>query len=195
VKHVDAKELVDSLPGVSPAESLFLRGVSWHETNYGQGWKPGFGAGSNNMGAITTPNPNQYSFQHQDVRNDKGKVTKYVTWFKGYPNARLGFNDLKDTVLKPNVRAAIKKHGVAGGIEAMHANKYFLGVHRNDTPEGAAANIRDYLGAVEKGLRTIATNTGEDLSKLAPKGHGFLWALAAAAAAVAGVVIWRFSSK
>ena len=194
MNHEEARRIVDSL-GVSPLESLFLRGVAWHETNYGQGWKPGSGEGSNNMGAITTKKPDQYSFQHADVRNDQGQVVHYTTWFKGYKTPRQGFEDLKHTVLRPNVKAGIARAGLRGGLAAMHENGYFLGVHRRDTAAGREANVTDYFNAVVKGLHTIGASTREDVQKLISHVGHSAWALVAAtAAAIAGgLAFWRFA--
>jgi hypothetical protein len=158
VKHSEAKEIVDGFLGVSPVESLFTRAVAWHETNYGAGWKEGEGAGSNNMGAITTANPDSLSFKHVDSRWDakKGKKVEYTTWFKGYPDATAGLRDLARTVLKDNVRAALSNGDVPGAVEGMYANKYFLGIHPDD-----ASNIADYQDAASRALSAITAATGE----------------------------------
>jgi hypothetical protein len=157
VNHVQAKEIVDS-HGLSPAEGLFVRGVAWHETNYGQGWKPGEGAGSHNMGAITDPSPDELSFKHVDSRFDakKGKLVEYVTWFKGYEDDDAGFRDLEKTVLKDNVKEALAAGDVSTAVEAMYDNGYYKGVHPDR--EG---NIADYQNAVSRAMSAITGATGE----------------------------------
>jgi hypothetical protein len=157
VKHSEAKTIVDS-HGLSPVESLFVRAVAWHETNYGQGWKPGEGLGSNNMGAITTANPDDLSFEHVDSRFDpkKGKVVQYTTWFKGYPDADSGFRDLEHTVLRDNVKEALARSSVDDAVDAMYDNSYFKGVHPD-----RESNVADYQNAVSRALSAITGATGE----------------------------------
>lgn len=162
--HVQAKRSVDKL-GLTPNESMFVRSVAWHETNYGRGWKPGQGAGSFNMGAITTTTPGPPNFQHGDSRNDTGQIIKYVTWFKGYPSFDEGMKGLANFLLKPNVKAAIKNGDFAAGAKAMYDNKYYLGVHQRNTPEGNAANVRDYANAIMKAVNTFSAKTGEKIQK------------------------------
>lgn len=162
--HVKAKAATDRL-GITPNEGAFTRSVAFHETGYGMGWKAGEGAGSFNMGAITTNKPDQLSFQHKDSRNDTGQVITYTTWFKGYPSFEAGMKGLADFVLKPNVKAALKKGDFKGATDAMYANKYYLGIHPRNTPEGNAANMKDYYSAVSKAFTKISAATGEQIQK------------------------------
>ncbi len=162
--HVKAKRATDSL-GLTPNESMFTRAVAWHETNDGLGWKEGEGAGSFNMGAITTTHPGPLDFQHKDSRNDTGQVIEYTTWFKGYPSFAAGMKGLADFLLKPNVKAALAKGDFPGAVSAMYANKYFLGIHPRNTPEGNAANVADYTKAVMTAFNTFTTHTGEQIQK------------------------------
>lgn len=163
--HVRAKAATDSIPGLTPNESLFVRGVAWHETNDGLGWKQGEGAGSFNMGAITTNHPGPLDFMHQDSRNDTGQVITYTTWFKGYPSFQEGLKGLADFVLRPNVKAALKKGDFPGAVAAMYANHYFLGIHPRNTPTGNAANVQDYVNAVTHAVATISSHTGDKIQK------------------------------
>jgi Putative peptidoglycan binding domain len=164
--HVKAKAAADAIPGLTPAESAFMRSVGWHETNYGNGWgttpPPDGGAGSFNMGAITTTTPGPLDFKHVDSRNDGSGVVQYTTWFKGYPSFQAGMQGLADTVLKPNVKAALAankdpKAAMQAGVQAMYNNHYFLGIH----PPGDPQNVQDYLTAVTNAFNTISQNTGE----------------------------------
>jgi hypothetical protein len=191
ITHAQAKAIVDGL-GVTPLESAFLRGVAWHETNYSNGWKPGKGAGSFNMGSITTSKPDALSFQHEDSRFDpkKGAVVKYTTYFKGYPTAEAGFRDLQRQVLKPNVKAALAKDGIRGGVEAMYANKYFLGTKAK--PED---NIADYYGAVTRALDTFSKATGEQISALAKSAKGHLVGILSGAVLAGAAVLFLVFSK
>lgn len=168
--------------GLTPLESAFMRSVGWHETNLGTGWgstpPPDGGAGSFNMGAITTLNPGPLDFRHEDSRNDNGQIVKYTTWFKGYPSFEAGIAGLAAQVLKPNVRAALAANAkdpqkaFAAAVQAMYDNHYFLGVHRRDTPEGNAANVTDYFNAVTKAFGSISSVTGEQLAIAAGIGVG-----------------------
>lgn len=157
MNHQDAKVIVDGF-GLTPNESIFLRAVAHHETKYGDAWKQGKGAGSYNMGAITTNNPDSLSFKHEDSRFDEkqGKVVKYVTWFKGYQGPNAGLADLSRVLLKENVRDALSKDDIYGAVAAMYENRYFLGINRE-----ADDNIRDYYNAVSRSLTAITGATGE----------------------------------
>jgi peptidoglycan hydrolase-like protein with peptidoglycan-binding domain len=189
--HVRAKAAADAIPGLTPAESAFMRSVGWHETDYGNGWgttpPPNGGAGSFNMGAITTTTPGPLDFQHVDSRNDGNGVVQYTTWFKGYPSFQAGMQGLADTVLKPNVRAAIAANkdpqkAFAAGVAAMYANHYFLGIHPRNTDAGNAANVQDYMTAVTNAFSIISENTGESIAIAAGIGAG--------AVAVIGLLVW-----
>lgn len=187
--HIRAKNALAPL-GLSPNESKFVRAVAWHETNDGLGWKQGEGAGSFNMGAITTNNPGPLDFQHKDSRNDTGQVITYTTWFKGYPSFEAGMQGLATFLLKPNVRAALAKNDIQGAVQAMYDNKYFLGIHPRNTPvkpgtlaerakagDGNAANVLDYYNAVTKAFGTIFSYTGEQIATAAGIGAGVLTVL------------------
>lgn len=177
-----AKAMVDALD-VTPVESFFLRCVSRHETSYGAGWNPAhvkswFSArppawhpGINapwNMGAITTAHPDALSFSHQDSKFDDaaGGVKAYVTWFAGDPTPELGFKRLRDTVLHPNVRAALAEHDFMQGLTCMHENCYFLGIHSRGSPLTDRLNIEDYWNAVVKEAADIGHVTGEDIPEV-----------------------------
>lgn len=162
--HVKAKRALESA-GITPNESMFTRSVAWHETNDGLGWKEGEGAGSFNMGAITTSTAGPPNFQHKDSRNDTGQVIQYTTWFKGYPSFEAGMKGLASFLLKPNVKEALAKGDFAGAVAGMYANKYFLGIHPRNTPEGNAANIADYTKAVMTAFNTLSAHTGEQIKK------------------------------
>lgn len=162
--HDSAKALVDSL-GLTPAESLFLRAVSSHETNYGDGWKVGRGAGSNNMGAVMRPGSfgretplNPLDFKHEDSRFDpkQGKVVKFIAWFKGYPSPIEGFADLSRILLKPNTKAAITTGSLMAGAAAMFDNGYYTGIRKTRDE-----NIADYTSALSRNLAKILAATGE----------------------------------
>ena len=191
--HVKAKAATDSL-GLTHNESMFLRAVAWHETNYGQGWgstpPPEGGAGSFNMGAVTTANPGPLDFKHVDSRNDTGQVIQYTTWFKGYPSFQAGMAGLANVLLKPNVKAALAKNDFPGAVAAMYDNHYFLGVHPRNTPEGNAANVKDYVNAVEKAVATYTPFTLEQIGAGAAIGLG-----GAAVLGGLGWLAWKFFTK
>ncbi len=167
LSHTQAKDIVDAIPGVSPVESLFARCVALHETGYGSGWKPpgppDGGQGSWNMGAITTLHPDQYSFRHVDSKfdDDLGRVTQYTTWFAGDPTPEKGFERLCNTVLKQNVRDALRNNDFMQATAAMHENQYFLGIHSRANPITDRLNIEDYYNALIRCLHTIGAETGE----------------------------------
>lgn len=156
--HVGAKDLVDTLGGISPLESLFMRMVAWHETKYGSAWQNA-GVGSNNMGAITAPESYEgETFVHADSRWDDRtqSIVRYETQFKRYPTATDGFADLRNMLLKQNVRDAIANRSIQSAARAMRENKYFIGTR----PFKEAVNA--YANALRSAYHTIhnATNEG-----------------------------------
>lgn len=155
MNHKTAQSIVDS-HGLSPTESLFVRAVAFHETGYGN-WKTA-GAGSHNMGAITTANPDELSFKHVDSRWDpkQGKLVEYTTWFKGYVDDDAGFRDTERHVLKANVKEALANNDVTAAVEGMYDNSYFKGVHPD-----RESNLEDYQNAVSRALSAITGATGE----------------------------------
>lgn len=163
MKHAEAKKLVDeTLPDLTAAESLILRAVALHETQYGQGWKGSAGEGSNNMGAITKkPGPDgdcgSDGFPHGDSRFDAklGKVVKYTGCFRRYPDAAAGFRDLADTLLKKNVRRAAPG-GPAPVAVAMRKNRYYLG-----TASTRDEQIDEYSQALARAVASIRGATDE----------------------------------
>jgi hypothetical protein len=160
--HAQARAVLAQVsPSLTPAESLAVRCVAWHETNYSRGWT-GEGAGSHNWGAVTKAMPCDAAtgFLHRDSRPDPerpGEVLHYTTCFRRYPSAEAGAADVARHVLKANVREAIAKgQGLRGVAEEMYRNGYYTGTSHN--PE---TNIQRYTTALEKAKRVITAATGE----------------------------------
>lgn len=197
MRHTDAREIVDGL-GFTPAESLFIRGVACHETNYGAGWaKKGIGVNSHNWGAITRGgSPQPLDFRHDDSKFDHAlnKQVTYTTWFRGYPGDFDGAKDLGKVLLKANVKAALAAGDLYGAVRAQGDNRYYLGIHK-----AFDDNVNDYYNAVSKCIAKILDETGEHdpfggtpASGGEGSGVGKLFALAAAAAlAVAAWKAWK----
>lgn len=177
MNHKEAKALVDQL-GLTPQESLALRAVSLHESNYGQGWKNPEHRKKNNMGAITTTARTPEGeclpadFEHEDSRREGeggegGNVTKYKTCFKGSATPLDGFKLLKHELFikRPSVKEAAK-HSLADVATAMRETTYYLGTAKTK-PE----QIADYTGALEKAVRSITASTGESYL-WSPKAQG-----------------------
>lgn len=184
--HAQAKEIADDL-GFGPIRSLFLRAVSFHETNYGGGWKPenvtwygpaiSWHPGINapwNMGAITTEHPDSLSFSHKDSKFDDaaGQVVQYRTWFAGDPSAATGFARLGTLLFKfQETRDALELNDILGAIAGMYDQHYFLGLHTHANPNGDRLNIEDYYAAIVKAIEAIGRETGETQPDvLPPKG-------------------------
>lgn len=168
MNHLEAKRICDSLVNVTANESLGMRLVSWHESNYGGGWK-GAGAGSNNMGAITGSG-DAGSFRHGDSINEGSGVRKYETNFGKWSTPEAGFAALARTMLKPNVRQACARQDIPGIAHAMYVNSYYTGVNprsKNETDRanlitpGDVANVHAYTSALVRAYVTITAATGE----------------------------------
>lgn len=121
-------------PTTNEAELQFALAVCRHETGYSTGWPVGAGAGSNNWGAITATLA-QPHFDHVDTHKDG---SSFVSHFKIYPSPFHGLVDAAQTILKPNVRAALARGDGAGAVEAMHDNRYF------------EASVPSYIAAVKR---------------------------------------------
>lgn len=137
-------------PIANEAEQQFTLAVCRHETGYGTGWPLGAGAGSNNWGAITAK-VDQPHFDHEDSHADG---TKFVSHFKTYPSPFHGLTDAAQTILKPNVRAALARGDGAGAVQAMHDNRYF----EASVPSYIEAMKRNYAALVKGANLTPALN-------------------------------------
>jgi peptidoglycan hydrolase-like protein with peptidoglycan-binding domain len=176
MSDLEAKRIVDSIGepmGLSPIERLAVRLVAKHETQNGAGWdaqhkpapRPELGAGSNNMGAITTTStiPGNF-FVHTDSRFDAptGKVITYETKFSRHSTPEGGFIELAQTLLfkngarRGNVANAMALGSLLELATAMRMNRYFLGI------KPMAEAIEDYRSALERRYQEIQTSTGED---------------------------------
>ncbi len=163
--HGQAKEIVDSLVPITDNESKLIRYMAWHETNYGADWKEGQGAGSHNMGAITTTKPDELSFEHTDSKFNPqtGKVETYSTWFAGYKTDYEGLDALKRLVLRQDVKDCLANDDWLGAITDVYNHHYFMGLHSHETAEGNAANVNDYFNALSMAAYKIAAVTGESV--------------------------------
>jgi len=107
--------------GLTEAERQYTLTVARGEGYYGKGWKEGFGAGSHNWGAVQGTGPAGF-FNTEDSHADG---SKYVGKFKRYNSDSEGFSDMARILLKPNVKAALKRGSLKEAVYAQHSNKYF----------------------------------------------------------------------
>lgn len=174
--HAQFKELVDRvIPDLTPAESMALRAVSWHETNYGAGWgnpqhtaEPEKAKASRNLGAITmkplSKNPDgtvecgEGGFRHGDSRRDEssGEVVRYETCFRAYETWEDAVRHLAKVLLKKNTRDAANSGSLHNVATAMRDNSYYLG-----TAKTRRGQIEDYRRALERAKASILSGTGE----------------------------------
>lgn len=113
--HSEAKAILErAVPGIDPATSLLVRGISMIEAQYGDGWGHGLstaGQGSNNWGAMTAGSSwTGPTFEHQDSRWDENlqKQVPYVTKYRSYATPEDGARDL--------YRALTGYHGIAAEL-------------------------------------------------------------------------------
>ena len=174
----EAKRIVDEVGdemGLAPIERLAVRLVAKRETGYGAGWdaqhKPApraeLGAGSNNMGAVTTTSTDPANFfEHKDSRFDPklGKVVEYVAKFSRHTTPEGGFRELAHVLLfnpgttqrRENVSRALALGSLLELATAMRMNRYFIGT--KPIPEA----IEEYRSALADCYASIRANTGED---------------------------------
>ncbi len=158
-----AKNIVGLVgPELTPQESLAVRAVARHESNYGAGWGKGLstaGEGSNNWGAITMSCDSEGpKFVHKDSRFDSklGQVVTYETCFRAYAMPEDGALHLIEVLLKPNARAAANRGNLYAFATAMRDNNYYLG-----TASTRKGQIDAYYKALRRNVDRIVTNTGE----------------------------------
>lgn len=135
----------------SARERQFVRAVTRHETYYSQGWEDnGTDYGdpelSNNWGAIQYVGDGPSWFGYRDTHADG---ESYAARFRTYPNAQAGLEDAARTILKPNVRAALKSGNGRAAIGAMKKNRYF------------EAPLASYQKAINRNYDDMLRNTGE----------------------------------
>ena len=149
MNHVQAKVIVDAITS-SPAESLFVRAVSWGESQYGTGWKPP-GVGSHNWGAIIGKG-DAGSFEYQDKL---ANGTVYTTDFAKYSSDTVGAKALAHLLLKPNVTDALSNGDVTEAVAAQINENHYTG-----NPPATPAD--KYEARVRKSIDLIIAATGED---------------------------------
>lgn len=167
--HLQFKELIERVaPELTPAESLAVRAVSWHETNYASGWRTPEARASRNLGAITRAPITKLedgsviceppNFAHGDSLRDPktGKVLQYQTCFAGYETFEDAALDLVREVLKENVRSFANRGSLRGVAKAMRKNRYYLG-----TAPTEAEQVDAYHSALERAVGDIVERTGE----------------------------------
>lgn len=106
---------------LTEAERQYTLTVARGEGYYGKGWKEGHGAGSHNWGAVQGVGPAGF-FTTEDSHADG---SKYIGKFRKYNSDSEGFSDMARILLKPNVKAAIKRGSLREAVYAQHSNRYF----------------------------------------------------------------------
>ena len=155
--HAEARRLaraaLERRFGGSPTigEIKALAGIGWLETNYGD-WH-GEGEGSNNIGAIhADASWNGEVFLATDTKpNDDGTSTSYVTRFRKYPTAELGWLDLADEAFyargRSSVRAAAQRQDWEDVSTALYETGYYQGQGATEA-ERIAGHVRALEGAI-----------------------------------------------
>lgn len=114
------------LGSCTEAELHYLLAVSRLESGYGDAWKEGRGAGSNNMGAIqVTPAMVAAGVPFFETRDTHEDGKPYVGRFRVYPSKQHGLIDLARVLLRPNVRAAIARGDANAAVLEQRRNGYF----------------------------------------------------------------------
>lgn len=179
VGHGEAKRIVDSLPGITPATSLLVRAVAWIDSHYDRDTEP-----HHNWGFVTAGSKWEgETFSHEDSKWDdelRRKVT-YTTAFRAYPSAEAGAAGLWK-VLQQNHRAAVKSalDGDWLSVPAdLRESRYYLGTK----PKREA--IADYARALRGALTSITSATGEADPLAGRLSRGTAWLSSAVVSGVA----------
>lgn len=154
--HLEAKQIADAVPGITPAGSFLTRLIGYAESGYGD-W---FHNDANNWGSVTAgPNWTGESFPHEDSRYDEatGKVVPYTTTFRAFRTPAEGAANLWNFLRgshRPTVAAA--ERGDWGSVaREMRETKYYIGTKPKDEA------IADYDKALRSAARKITAATGE----------------------------------
>lgn len=126
--------------------------VSSHESSLGQGWKPP-GVGSNNTGAVQSPNCNpETTFEYKDTHpNPDGTSTTYRVCFKKYASLEDGLVDqIRYQFKQPETFQAALRGDLWGVCAGMYKSGYFEGRGKDKQ-----ARIRSYYVALERNLKSI----------------------------------------
>lgn len=190
----DAFKTVQQLPGLSPLEQHYLMPVARGEGFYGLGWgnpsqftieqsakfgvDPRAGVGSNNWGAEQGQGANG-SFPHVDTHRDG---TPYVANYKRNLTPADGAASIARTLLKPNVREALKT-GVYKGIihpeagrqqfnhpelEGKQLGRLKAAVYTQHNNRYFELSPENYLDAVTRNYAAIVKNLGLEPLLLSP---------------------------
>lgn len=168
---IDARKVIDQLPGFTEAERQYLQTVARGEGFYGLGWGTpskltietsqkhgltGFeGKGSNNWGADQGQGT-AGSFPHVDFgwRNADGTPWKgtgprfwksYVGQYARYNTPLEGLTRFARILMKDNVRAALLRGSLREAVFAQKANRYF----ELDPEQYLTAVKRNYQKVIE----------------------------------------------
>ncbi len=190
----DAFLVVQQLPGLSPLEQHYMMPVSRGEGFYGLGWgspsqftidqsakfgiDPKAGVGSNNWGAEQGQGT-AGSFPHVDTHRDG---TPYVANYKKNLTPADGAASFARTLLKPNVREALKT-GVYRGViypeagrqqfnhpelEGQKLGRLKAAVYTQHNNRYFELAPEKYLEAVTRNYATITKNLGLEPLLLSP---------------------------
>ena len=153
----DAREAFNDERGrdPSPPELEALTATSYHETSYGDGWKAGEGAGSNNMGAITGAGT-AGSFEHKDSRpadDGSGGTIEYTTKFAADTTPVEGWRRLVRTLGAAPLHAIETAPSLAAWALAMYSqDHYFTGFQMSADKIAAIRPVVDYVLALDPSL-------------------------------------------
>jgi hypothetical protein len=176
LSHKDARSVVEVAFlrrfGRAPTrpEAQCVQAVGWLETNYGGGWKPGEGLGSNNWGAITAGGSwTGATFEHRDSRpRPDGTNEWYVTKFRAYKTPADGAEDLVRVVYQlvigrgPSLDRSVMvlrpatQGDVLGVSTGLYDSKYYAGFGKNRDER-----IAGHYAKMIRSLRQIAKAIGE----------------------------------
>jgi hypothetical protein len=149
--HAQAKAIIDAIVP-DPAQSLYLRALSSHETHYGDWWP-----GTNNWGAMIGKG-DAGSEPHKD-HDAAGKW--YTTDFAKYSSPAVGARALASLVLKSNVTDALAAGDLTAAVAAMIDDNHYTG----NPPATPAVS---YEKSIRKGIDAIIAETGEKNPFLEP---------------------------
>lgn len=183
MRDLEARDLTAAtLPAATQAERQFVQAVTRFETSNGDGWKEPCDT-SNNHGAVTAL-PGQPFCEYQDTDAAGNPITQR---FRMYDSDAAGLADAARTILKTNVRAALKRGDARRAVYAMHENGYFVA-----PPERYAANVAKHydamLGALPDEPRLLGFGSSS-VRSAGPSGGG---ALTLFGLALAGLLLLRF---
>lgn len=171
MNHVQARQVMlqawPSAIGGTPnlPELQIAQALAWHESNYGQGWKPPC-SGSNNWGAIQSSKPpcgaNGCLYTDTSPQSN-GTSVPYAICFRVYSSPLDGAAAAIKTMYvssgRSKVLSAAKRGAILEAAYALYDTHYYQGFGKT-----REVRVKHYADALNENVKQIAAANGEKVA-------------------------------